>query len=52
MWDPISVFFCMWILNAKELPNQRLSVTEVIQANEQYLINKTIIDSTTIRSGI
>ena len=48
MWDPLSVFFCMWILNAG-LPEARLRVSDVIQANEQRVITETICKSVTIR---
>lgn len=48
MWDPISLFYCMWILNAKELPNQRLSVKEMIDIKEQTIINNQV----TLREGV
>lgn len=51
MWDPISVFFCMWVLGAG-LPEARLKVSEVIEANEQQMIVDTIRKSTTIREGV
>lgn len=34
MWDPISLFYCMWILNTG-LPEVRLSVQDVVKAREQ-----------------
>lgn len=48
MWDPISIFFCMWVLNIG-MPEARLSVKGIIEYKEQYVINKAIIDSATIR---
>lgn len=49
MWDPISVFVCMWILNTG-LPTARLSVAEAIKNRENNLeeISKTV----TLREGI
>lgn len=51
MWDPISIFFCMWVLNVG-LPEARLNVVEIIKAKEESVINKTIINSASIRNGI
>jgi len=51
MWDPISTFFCMWILNIN-MPYARLNVDEVIKAKEERLITDTIVESTQLRSGI
>lgn len=51
MWDPISIFYCMWVLNIG-LPEGRLSVADSVQLKEEAIINKTIVDSTTIRGGI
>jgi len=51
MWDPISIFYCMWVLNIG-LPEGRLGVADSIQLKEEAIINRTIIDSTTIRGGI
>lgn len=48
MWDPMSVLFCMWILNAG-LPEARLHVHDVIEAREQQVIIDTIQKSVTIR---
>lgn len=49
MWDPISLFYCMWILNTG-LPNARLNVAEAIKNRENNLekISKTV----TLREGI
>lgn len=52
MWDPISMFYFMWVLNAKELPNQRLSVREVIEIREQTVINNEMYKHITIREGV
>jgi hypothetical protein len=41
MWDPISVFVCMWILNSG-LPDARLKVSDVLKSNEKPAINKTL----------
>jgi len=51
MWDPISIFFCIWVLNIG-LPDGRLKALEVIDAKEQTIINQAIIDSTDLRTGI
>lgn len=51
MWDPISIFYCMWILNIG-LPEAKLNVTETIKTREEAVINNTIINSTTIRGEI
>jgi len=42
MWDPISIFYCMWILNSAELPNSRLNVSEVIAQKENNIISSTV----------
>jgi hypothetical protein len=31
MWDPVTVFSIMWLLNVKELPCQRLNVLDVVK---------------------
>ena len=51
MWDPISIFFCSWILNIG-MPDARLKVSEVIEVREQKIIVDTIKDSVTIRDNI
>lgn len=51
MWDPISLFFCMWVLNIN-MPDARLKVSDIILAKEEVLINKTIIDSVQTRKDI
>jgi len=51
MWDPISVFFCMWVLNIG-LPEGRLNTVEHIKLKEQVIIDQTIVNSTTIRESI
>lgn len=51
MWDPISVFFCMWVLNAG-LPDARLNVVDVIEAKEQKIITDTIATSVILREGV
>lgn len=52
MWDPISLFYCMWVLNAKELPNQRLNVREMIDIKEQTIINNELNNQVTLREGV
>ena len=49
MWDPISIFFCMWVMSIG-LPEGRLKIVETIETREQALINKIIVESTTIRT--
>lgn len=51
MWDPISMFFCAWVLNAG-MPDARLKVSDVIEANEQRIINDYIKSSAIIREGV
>jgi len=51
MWDPISTFLCMWILNIN-MPKARLSVDEVIKVKEEQLVIDTMIKSTELRTGI
>lgn len=48
MIDPVTVFISLYILNSS-LPSARLSVLEVIEAREQTIINKTIVNSVTVR---
>jgi len=47
MWDPISIFACMWILGV-DLPPARLNVQDVIQANQSRQIHETVV----IRKGV
>lgn len=51
MWDPISIFYCMWVLNIG-LPAGRLGVSETIFIKEEAILNKAIIESANIRGGI
>lgn len=51
MWDPISIFFCAWVLGVG-LPDARLKVSDVIQAREAHVITEQIKNSVTIRKGI
>lgn len=51
MWDPISIFFCMWVLNIG-MPDARLKVSEIIEARERYIINKTIAKDVVLRQSI
>ena len=50
MWDPISLFYCMWILNTG-LPNARLSVSEVIK-NRQNIIIEDVSKTVILRKGV
>ena len=50
MWDPISIFFCAYILNIG-MPDARLNVGEVIKANEERLVTETIIMDAKVREG-
>jgi hypothetical protein len=50
MWDPISVMFCMWILNVG-LPDARLKVSDAIEDKEHRIIVDTIKNSVTIRDS-
>jgi len=52
MWDPISVFYLMLMLNTSELPDQRLSVKEVIEANELKIIQNKMKTDVTLRQGV
>jgi hypothetical protein len=47
MWDPISIFACMWILNTG-LPDARLKVADVVQ----QIIIDNIADYVKLREGI
>jgi len=51
MWDPITIFAMGWMLNIG-LPLATLSVEEVIQARENIVINQTIIEQASLRSGL
>jgi len=51
MWDPISTFFCMWVLNVG-MPEARLKVSDVIEDIEQHLVNETIQKSATLRNDL
>lgn len=52
MWDPISIFYLMMVLNASELPAQRLSVKEVVEAKELKIIQDKIKTDVTLRQGV
>jgi len=52
MWDPFSVFYLMLMLNTSELPDQRLSVKEVIEANELKIIQNKMKTDVTLRQGV
>jgi hypothetical protein len=48
MWDPMSVLFCMWVLNVG-FPDARLKVSDMIKAREEKIIVDSIQKSATIR---
>lgn len=48
MWDPISLFYCMWILNVN-LPNGRLNVLDLIKDKEEAIFNNYIHNNTKLR---
>jgi hypothetical protein len=48
MWTPIEIFSLVFLLNHSPMANERLSVKEVIEAQE----NKVIIESVGLRDGI
>lgn len=54
MWDPISILYCVWVLNLNsiKLPSQRLTVEEVIQAKENKIFVDEIVNSVSIRQGL
>lgn len=53
MFDPISVFYLMIMLNSSELPSQRLSIEDIIKARENILIHDLQYRSKiTIREGV
>lgn len=47
MWDPISLFFCAYILNIG-MPEARLKVRDIIEQKEKNII----CESVSIRKGI
>jgi len=52
MWDPISVFYLMLMLNTSELPTQRLSVKDVVEAKELKIMQNKMKDDVTLRQGV
>jgi hypothetical protein len=51
MWDPVSIFAIMWNLNAG-MPEARLRVNDVVEANESHIIVEHIANSSILREGI
>lgn len=47
MWDPISLFFCMYVMNT-DMPAARLDVDEAIKQQRSSLIDHNV----TLREGI
>jgi hypothetical protein len=37
MYDPISIFFCMWALNI-DMPPARLNVAEIVSINKERIV--------------
>jgi len=52
MFDPISIFWFMIMLNSAELPNGRLSVKETIEIRENIVVVESINNQITIRNGL
>lgn len=52
MFDPITVFYFMLMLNSAELPSQRLSVKEVVEIKENTVIVESINKNITLRNGL
>lgn len=50
MWDPVSVFMCMWVMNAG-LPDARLKVEEVLKVKEEQIIVDHLSRQVTLREG-
>jgi len=48
MWSPIDIFALVFLLNHSPMENERLSVKEVIEAQE----NRIIRESVTLRNDI
>jgi hypothetical protein len=51
MWDPASIFVIMWALNVG-MPEARLKVNDVVEANESHIIVEHIANSSILREGI
>lgn len=51
MWDPISLFYIAWTLNAG-LPDARLKVSEVIEMKENVVIVESINEQIKLREGL
>ena len=47
MWDPINLFFCLYVMNAN-MPVARLDVTEVIKQRRSGPVDYIV----TLREGI
>ena len=48
MWTPIEIFYLTFLFNHSPMASERLSVKEVIEAQE----NKLIVESVTLRNEI
>ena len=51
MWDPISIFYLMYVLSI-DMPKSRLSVADVIEAKETKIFVETISESVKLRDGV
>jgi hypothetical protein len=51
MWDPISLFYMMWVLNTG-LPSARLNVVDVINDKENKIFIDTISEQVKLRDGV
>jgi hypothetical protein len=47
MWDPISLFFCLYVMNA-DMPSARLDVNEAIKQQRSSSVDYNV----TLREGI
>ena len=51
MWDPISLFYIMWVMNIG-LPDSRLNVKEAIEMKENTIIVQSINEQIKLRDGL
>ena len=52
MWDPISLFYLMLVMNMYELPAGRLQVNQAIAMRENTVIVDTINKQIELRQGL
>lgn len=51
MWDPVSIFAIMWMLN-KDLPGGRLNVESAIETHETNVVVQSISEQIKLRNGL